>query len=191
MGVVYEAFRESLRSHVALKVMHAQYRNREKYLRRFRTEASAAARLHHTNIVSVFDYGVHDGVCFYAMQYIAGHSLDKILVHLRQLRREKTGFAAGEAATLGSGPDGRLVLGERLISPENDGAPTDLSRQTVTLGLLTGRYATAVPAEASDDGDTPLQASGACRLARSDRRCRPDGAMCGRAFCSGVCHRGG
>ena len=58
MGVVYEAVRESLRSHVALKVMHPQFRNREKYLRRFRTEARSAARLHHTNIVSVFDYGV-------------------------------------------------------------------------------------------------------------------------------------
>ena len=39
MGVVYEAVRESLRSHVALKVMHPQYRNRPKYLRRFHTEA--------------------------------------------------------------------------------------------------------------------------------------------------------
>ena len=84
MGVVYEAVRESLRSHVALKVMHPQFRNREKYLRRFRTEARSAARLHHTNIVSVFDYGVHDGVCYYAMQYIAGHSLDKILADIRR-----------------------------------------------------------------------------------------------------------
>jgi serine/threonine protein kinase len=72
MGVVYEAVRESLRSHVALKVMHPQYRNRPNYLRRFHTEARSAARLHHTNIVSVFDYSEHDGVCYYAMQFIAG-----------------------------------------------------------------------------------------------------------------------
>jgi serine/threonine protein kinase len=63
MGIVYEAVRESLRSHVALKVMHRQYRNRESYLWRFRTEARSAARLYHTNIVSVCDYGLHDGVC--------------------------------------------------------------------------------------------------------------------------------
>ncbi len=72
MGVVYEAVRESLRNHVALKVMHPQFRGKQKYLQRFVTEARSAARLHHTNIVSVFDYGVHDGVCFYAMQYITG-----------------------------------------------------------------------------------------------------------------------
>ena len=47
MGVVYEAMRDSLRSNVALKVMHPQFRGREKYLHRFRTEARSAARLHH------------------------------------------------------------------------------------------------------------------------------------------------
>jgi serine/threonine protein kinase len=75
-GVVYGAVRESLSNHVALKVMHPHFRNREKYLTLFRTEARSAARLHHTNIVSVFDYGVHDGTYYYAMQYIAGQSLD-------------------------------------------------------------------------------------------------------------------
>jgi tetratricopeptide (TPR) repeat protein len=152
MGVVYEAVRESLHSHVALKVMHPQYRNRENYLRRFRTEARSAARLHHTNIVSVFDYGVHGGVCYYAMQYIAGHSLDKILADVRQLRQEKAGFAAGETATLTSGPDGRPLLGEMDIQHGAGCSKTDPSRQTVTIGLLTGRYPTAVPAEASEAG---------------------------------------
>ena len=110
MGVVYEAVRESLRNHVALKVMHPQFRDREQYLRRFRTEARSAARLHHTNIVSVFDYGVHDGVCYYAMQYIAGHSLDKILADVRQLRREKEASSPGETVTLVCHP-GRTARG--------------------------------------------------------------------------------
>jgi hypothetical protein len=39
MGVVYEAVRDSLRHHVALEVMHPQFRNRQKYLSRFLTEA--------------------------------------------------------------------------------------------------------------------------------------------------------
>ena len=107
MGVVYEAVRESLRSHVALKVMHPQYRNRTNYLRRFHTEARSAARLHHTNIVSVFDYGEHDGICYYAMQYIAGQSLDKVLDDIRQLRREKEGLPAGDTVTLTCHTDGR------------------------------------------------------------------------------------
>ena len=116
MGVVYEAVRESLRSNVALKVMHPQFRDREKYLRRFRTEARSAARLHHTNIVSVFDYGVHDGVCYYAMQYIAGHSLDKILADVRQLRQEKEVSPAVETATMPSGEEGPSRLRPKVRS---------------------------------------------------------------------------
>ena len=57
MGVVYEAEHQSLKSRVALKVMHPRFRTDEKYLRRFHIEARSAAKLHHTNIVSVFDYG--------------------------------------------------------------------------------------------------------------------------------------
>ena len=63
MGVVYEAEHESLKSRVALKVMHARFRDDRTYVRRFRIEARAAAKLHHTNIVPVFDYGEQDGVC--------------------------------------------------------------------------------------------------------------------------------
>ena len=102
MGVVYEAVHESLHSHVALKVMHPHYRNRLNYIRRFQTEARSAARLHHTNIVSVFDYGVQDGVCYYAMRYIAGHSLDKILSDLRQLRQENARPGSAVSSTLTS-----------------------------------------------------------------------------------------
>ena len=68
MGIVYEAEHESLQSRVALKVMHGRFRTERGYLRRFRTEARSAARLHHTNIVPVFDFGEQDGVCYYAMQ---------------------------------------------------------------------------------------------------------------------------
>ena len=72
MGVVYEAERQSLKSRVALKVMHPRFRADRTSLRRFQNEARSAAKLHHTNIVPVFDYGEQDGVRYYAMQYIAG-----------------------------------------------------------------------------------------------------------------------
>ncbi|MGZ3303744.1 MAG: hypothetical protein ACXWO3_20245, partial [Isosphaeraceae bacterium] len=62
MGIVYEAERLALRNRVALKVIHPRYRDRADHLRWFLREARAAAGLHHTNIVTVFDYGQHDGV---------------------------------------------------------------------------------------------------------------------------------
>jgi hypothetical protein len=63
MGIVYEAERASLKNRVALKVMHPRFRTDPTYLRRFHTEARSAARLHHTNIVPVFDYGEQNGIC--------------------------------------------------------------------------------------------------------------------------------
>ena len=51
--------------------------------------ARASARLHHTNIVPVFEIGEDGGVHYYAMQYIQGQSLDEVLDELRRLRREK------------------------------------------------------------------------------------------------------
>jgi hypothetical protein len=64
MGVVYEAEHESLKCRVALKVMHPRFRADRDSLRRFRTEARSAAKLHHTNIVPVFDFGEQDGICY-------------------------------------------------------------------------------------------------------------------------------
>ena len=86
MGVVYEAVQESLGRHVALKVLPGHGLSEPTYLERFRREAKAAARLHHTNIVPVFGTGVCDGVHFYAMQFIPGQGLDRVLDDLRQLR---------------------------------------------------------------------------------------------------------
>lgn len=96
MGVVYEAVQESLGRHVALKVLPARNRKSPTQLERFRREARAVARLHHTNIVPVFGVGECDGVSYYAMQFIHGQSLDHVLDELKRLRR--AGSAPGKAA---------------------------------------------------------------------------------------------
>jgi serine/threonine protein kinase/WD40 repeat protein/tetratricopeptide (TPR) repeat protein len=155
MGVVYEAVRESLLTNVALKVMHPQFRAREKYLRRFRIEARSAARLHHTNIVSVSDYGVHDGVCYYAMQYIAGHSLDKILADVRRLRQEKEASPIVETATMQPGQEGPSRPDGGSVPPQPDDATMDASRRAVSIGLLTGQWSLAPMPQSSHDGETP------------------------------------
>src|SRR5262245_646969 len=79
MGVVYEALQESLGRRVALKLLPASSFANEKFRARFRRESLAAARLHHTNIVPVFEVGEHDGVWFYVMQLIDGRSLDAVV----------------------------------------------------------------------------------------------------------------
>ena len=70
MGIVCEAYQRSLNRHVALKLLP---KNGD--LARFRREARAAGRLHHSNIVPVFGVGECWGRHFYVMQFISGRGL--------------------------------------------------------------------------------------------------------------------
>ncbi len=79
MGVVYEAEQVSLHRRVALKVLPFASALDPQQLRRFQTEAQAAAQLHHTNIVPVFSVGCERGVHYYAMQYIEGQTLAALI----------------------------------------------------------------------------------------------------------------
>ena len=99
MGVVYEAMQESLGRHVALKVLPDRNWKNPVHVERFRREARAAARLHHTNIVPVFGVGEADGVHYYAMQYIHGQSLDNVLDELKRLRRVRSVTADAKSPT--------------------------------------------------------------------------------------------
>jgi len=84
MGIVYEAFQESLGRHVAVKVLPRQSLLNPRQLQRFRREAQTAARLHHSNIVPVFGVGEQEGFHYIVMQLIRGVGLDAILGELQQ-----------------------------------------------------------------------------------------------------------
>jgi serine/threonine protein kinase len=98
MGIVYLAVQESLGRHVALKILPRHHQLRPIQLMRFQREARAAALLHHTNIVPVFGVGEHEGVHYFAMQYIQGQGLDAVLrdvlrfrLDARQAKRARSG----------------------------------------------------------------------------------------------------
>ncbi len=82
MGIVYEARQLSLNRKVALKVLAGSLGVTPTAVMRFRREAEAAAKLHHTNIVPVYGIGEEDGTHFYAMELIEGPSLNHVIAHL-------------------------------------------------------------------------------------------------------------
>jgi WD40 repeat protein/serine/threonine protein kinase/Flp pilus assembly protein TadD len=86
MGVVYEAEQVSLGRRVALKVLPRGTIQDGSKVERFRREARSAARLHHTNIVPVFEVGQDGDSVYYAMQFIQGQGLDLVIDELRRLR---------------------------------------------------------------------------------------------------------
>jgi WD40 repeat protein len=145
MGVVYEAVQVSLGRRVALKVLPLHTAGDAVALERFRREARAAARLHHTNIVPVFEVGEEAGVWFYAMQLIDGQPLNAVVEDLRRLaaggaRRpsDPTAPASPEAAkradsgeqTAGGGIAGALLTGALVPHPLLDPSSGEVRRSS-------------------------------------------------------------
>jgi beta-lactam-binding protein with PASTA domain/serine/threonine protein kinase len=75
MATVYEATDLRLDRTVAVKVMHPGLGDDDEFAARFVSEARAAARLSHPNVVAVFDQGNDEGTVFLAMELIPGHTL--------------------------------------------------------------------------------------------------------------------
>jgi eukaryotic-like serine/threonine-protein kinase len=79
MGVVYKAKQSSLNRIVAVKMIRFGHLAREEDIRRFRTEAEAAANLQHPNIVAIHEVGYAEGQHFFSMDYIDGGSLADLI----------------------------------------------------------------------------------------------------------------
>jgi len=79
MGVTYKAFDVDLRCPVTLKVINERYVGDESARLRFLREARAAASVHHPNVASVFHLGKTGENYFYAMEFVEGETLEKLI----------------------------------------------------------------------------------------------------------------
>jgi serine/threonine protein kinase len=127
MGVVYEARQVSLNRRVALKVLAGGLGLTGNAVQRFRREAEAAARLHHTNIVPVYAVGEQDSTHFYAMELIQGASLDHVLEQPK---------AAGGGRPTSEAPPTQPEVGQ--TGPYVPGGPSDSSGGLMSSSLSSG-----------------------------------------------------
>ncbi|NLW91317.1 MAG: protein kinase [Syntrophomonadaceae bacterium] len=79
MAVVYKARCQVLDRIVAIKVLNTEYAKDNSFVEKFKTEAQAAARLSHPNIVNIFDVGQDNDVYYIVMEYVEGRTLKEII----------------------------------------------------------------------------------------------------------------
>ena len=78
---------EGFERHVVIKCIRGEKATDPQYIKMFVDEARLAARLHHQNIVQVHDIGEDAGDYFFAMEFLHGEDLRKVM--LQVVRRKE------------------------------------------------------------------------------------------------------
>src|SRR5690349_5781693 len=80
MARVYRGYDARLQRYAAVKVISSDLAtaDQEEYTERFRKEARSIARLHHPNIVGVYQFGEQPDLYYMAMVFIEGKDLRQI-----------------------------------------------------------------------------------------------------------------
>ncbi|HEY0705655.1 MAG TPA: serine/threonine-protein kinase [Polyangia bacterium] len=151
MAVVYKAHDESLKREVAVKLLHAHLVAEPESKSRLQREAQAVAKLHHDNIVQIFDYSGTDApACFIVTEFIDGLTLKQFIGNRKPPPPEIAALIAIEissalahAHSLGIihrdvKPDNVMVRNDGMLKLMDFGVAQimDLERMTVTGQLL-------------------------------------------------------
>src|SRR3974377_1506460 len=150
MGVTYKAFDVDLHCPVTLKVISERYLGDESARLRFLREARAAASVRHPNVAWVLHLGRTGQNYFYAMEFVEGETLEKLIKRSGRLEVKlaleiATQVAAGLAAVHKQKLVHRDIKPSNImVSLEEGGAVT---AKIIDLGLA--KPAPDAPAEAA------------------------------------------
>jgi serine/threonine protein kinase/predicted ATPase len=150
MGVTYKAFDVDLHCPVTLKVISEKYLADEAARLRFLREARAAASVRHPNVASVFHLGRTGQNYFYAMEFVEGETLEKLIKRVGRLEVKMALEIASEAAA-GLAAVHKQKLVHRDIKPSNIMVNVEegsiVTAKIIDLGLA--KPASDAPAEAA------------------------------------------
>ena len=75
MATVYKAYHGALDRYVAIKVLPEFFAEEDEYRERFQQEAMSVARLHHPNILGIYDFGQERGIAYLVLELVGGGTL--------------------------------------------------------------------------------------------------------------------
>jgi len=119
MGIVHLAQETNLKRLVAIKTLHGIIAGDERAERRFRREASAAARIDHPNVASVYRLGeLPDRTPYIVMQYVRGRTLTALMASSGGVAQETAKSIIGQVSqALAAAHRERIV--HRDVKPGN------------------------------------------------------------------------
>ena len=118
MGQVYLAQDTSeLDRPVAIKLLPADMSSDPKWMKRFIREARTVSSLNHPNVLTIYEFGVHDSTRFMAMEYVDGVTLREHLKGHRLNLHEVLEIGIQVAAALNAAHEAHVI--HRDIKPEN------------------------------------------------------------------------
>ena len=134
MADVYKAKDHKLNRFVAVKVLKPEFREDTTFIRKFRSEAQAAAGLTHPNIVNVFDVGDDGGVYYIVMELIEGITLKEYIAKKGKLSiKEATSIAIQVSMGLEAAHNHGIV--HRDVKPQNIIISTDGKVKVTDFGI--------------------------------------------------------
>ena len=99
MADVYKGKDHKLNRFVAIKVLKSDYRSDETFIKKFLSEAQAAAGLMHPNVVNVYDVGQDRGLYYMVMELVEGITLKDYIEKKGKLSAKETYYSQGYQAS--------------------------------------------------------------------------------------------
>jgi len=138
---------EGFERHVAVKRIRKEQASDQRFVQMFLDEARLAASLHHNNIATVHDIGQEQGEYFFAMEWVHGEDLRKILMHASArehylpIEHVMTIVLAATAA-LHYAHDHKSQIVHRDVSPANIIVGYDGNVKVVDFGIAKAAHRT-------------------------------------------------
>ncbi len=169
MADVYKGRDTMLNRYVAIKVLKREYREDEDFVRKFRSEAQAAAGLLNPNIVNVYDVGEDRGLNYMVMELVEGITLkDYIEKKGRLSHKEVISIAIQMCNGIGAAHAAGII--HRDIKPQNIIISRDGKVKVTDFGIAKAVTSNTISSNAmgSVHYTSPEQARGGYSDVKSD-----------------------